>query len=475
MAVYRFCATIVGRTAGRSATAAAAYRAAERIEDERTGLAHDYRRRSGVLFREILTPDNAPAWMQDRAQLWNAVERIEKRKDAQLARELQLALPHELNDEQRTELVRSFVREQFVAKGMVADIAIHAPDRLGDNRNHHAHVMLTLRDLLGEGFGKKQRDWNAPDQLEEWRREWAEHQNRALERAGSKERVDHRSLEAQGLDREPEPKLGPHAHEMEQRGQPSERGDELRKVRERNQLRDELRKEAEVIDLAIERERRAEAERAVGKKWRREDDQPETARQQRAAEHEQAKEQRRFEAWANAKRAELQNRQLGDKGDLGRRHTTQRLLLEDRLAETYGAGIEMAERTLAEIRERQQASRFFRFVYRLSGQAGQDAYASILAGQTLNTIRQRMTEQRGKLEVAQAADRRELDHSHERQSRTLEHRIETVRERREREGWKPLPARGAANDEPKTETTWQRIQRRRAEQRSRDRDPDRER
>ena len=122
--------------------------------------------------------------MHDRSQLWNAVEAVERRKDAQLAREIQLSLPHELTAEQRKELVVGFVQEQFVDHGMIAGIALHAPSAKGDQRNHHAHVMLTMRELTGEGFGNKERDWNSPDLLEQWREQWALHQNRALERHG---------------------------------------------------------------------------------------------------------------------------------------------------------------------------------------------------------------------------------------------------------------------------------------------------
>jgi hypothetical protein len=132
MAIYRLSASVVKRSAGRSATASAAYRAAEQIADARTGLAFDYRRKRGVVHTEIVTPPGTPEWMGNRAQLWNAVEQAEKRKDAQLAREIILALPFELTHPQRVELVREFAGTEFVGQGMIADIAIHAPDRKGD-------------------------------------------------------------------------------------------------------------------------------------------------------------------------------------------------------------------------------------------------------------------------------------------------------------------------------------------------------
>lgn len=209
MAIYRFSAQVIGRSSGRSATAAAAYRAGVEILDERTGISHDYTRRSGVDETLILAPESAPSWAQDRAALWNAVESAEKRKDAQLCREVQLALPCELSADQRRALVVGFVRDQWVSRGMVADVALHAPDREGDTRNHHAHVMLTMRSVGPEGFGPKVREWNDKALLESWREAWQLHANRALELAGKSERIDHRTLQEQGIDRLPMIKLGP--------------------------------------------------------------------------------------------------------------------------------------------------------------------------------------------------------------------------------------------------------------------------
>ena len=246
MAIYHLRATMISRSAGRSATAAAAYRTAERIEDHRTGLTFDYRARGGVDHVETLAPANAPAWVQDRAALWNAVEAAETRKNSQVAREIRVALPAELDHGQRVELVREFCQREFVARGMVADIALHAPGREGDERNHHAHILLTTREIGPEGFTTKNRDWNAVEMLEGWREAWARDNNRALERCGHEERIDHRTLEAQRieaterataahdcgdeaealrqtvraveLDREPLPQLSAGAWQMKERG-----------------------------------------------------------------------------------------------------------------------------------------------------------------------------------------------------------------------------------------------------------------
>ena len=220
MAIYHLRATMISRSAGRSATAAAAYRSAELIVDQRTGLAFDYRARGGVDHVETLAPVDAPDWVQDRAALWNAVELAETRKNSQVAREVRVALPCELDATQRLQLVRDFCQREFVDRGMVADIALHAPGREGDERNHHAHILLTTREIGPEGFTTKNRDWNAKELLEGWREAWARDTNHALERCGAETRVDHRTLEAQRV-------------EAQERAQEArERGDEAEALRE---------------------------------------------------------------------------------------------------------------------------------------------------------------------------------------------------------------------------------------------------
>lgn len=214
MAIYHFAAQAISRSAGRSATAAAAYRAGEKIHDERTGQTFNYGKKSGVEHTEIMAPANAPEWAHDRAKLWNAVEQAEKRKDSQVCREVEVSLPVELSHEDQCELVRGFVQKHFVDSGMVADIAIHRPKR----ENPHAHILLTMRDISPEGFSQKNRNWNDKQLLEKWREQWAEHTNRALKRAGQSARVDHRTLEAQGIDRVPQIHIGAKTPEMEARG-----------------------------------------------------------------------------------------------------------------------------------------------------------------------------------------------------------------------------------------------------------------
>jgi hypothetical protein len=180
----------------RSAVASAAYRAGQRLYDERQGQTEDYTRKTTVLHAEIMTPQGAPEWTQDRGRLWNAVEHVENRRDSQLYREVQVSLPHELDRDQQRELLRDFVQERYTSKGMIADVSLHAKHRNGQHRNDHAHIMLTTRPLneQGTGFDYKGRSWNAKSRLEGDRKRWAEITNRHLARAGSRERIDHRSL-----------------------------------------------------------------------------------------------------------------------------------------------------------------------------------------------------------------------------------------------------------------------------------------
>ena len=186
MALYRFAAGVIARGRGHSSTAAAAYRAGERITDERTGQTFDYSRKAGVLWKGIYAPANAPDWMQDRAKLWNAVEQHETRANARTARDFIVCIPHELDVEQGRRLVGDFVREQFARKGFVADAAIHAPGRGGDERNIHAHFLVTTRQFeRGRFVEKKDRTQNEKATLLHWREAWAKLANRHWSGPGS--------------------------------------------------------------------------------------------------------------------------------------------------------------------------------------------------------------------------------------------------------------------------------------------------
>ncbi|WP_139562092.1 MobQ family relaxase, partial [Escherichia coli] len=226
---------------GYSAVASAAYRAGEKILDERTGVIHDYTRKNGVASAVILTPANAPAWCANRAELWNAVEKAERRKNSQLAREFELAIPRELAQDAARETVLNFVRENFVSRGMIADVAFH---NLGGS-NPHAHIMLSMRAITPDGFGEKVREWNDWTHAETWRGSWADHANRALANAGYQEEIDHRSYERQGVEKTPGIHLGKSACAMEKWGIETERGEQNRLINRLNLeiqvSRDELR------------------------------------------------------------------------------------------------------------------------------------------------------------------------------------------------------------------------------------------
>ena len=235
MASYHLSVKTIKRSAGRSATAAAAYRVGERIECQREGRVHDYTRKQGIEETFILTPKDAPDWATDRSRLWNEVEANETRRNSVTAREWELALPSEISAEDRSQITRDFAQELVSRYGVAVDVAIHAPHREGDQRNHHAHVLTSTRKLEAEGFTAKTRVLDSAKtggvEIEQMRGLWAELQNRALERVGEVERVDHRSLEkqretaldrgdklsAEELDRDPELKLGPAANSMERR------------------------------------------------------------------------------------------------------------------------------------------------------------------------------------------------------------------------------------------------------------------
>jgi len=206
MALYRFSVDIISRKHGRSAVAAAAYRAGEKLYSVRDGKTFSFSNPERVRHREILAPAGAAAWVFDREQLWNTVERSEKRRDSQLAREVQLALPIELDADAQLALVREFIQDEFVARGMVADFAIHRDK--DENPQPHVHVMLTTRNLGPHGFRNKNTNWNSPRLLKHWREAWEHYVNRALAKAGRPERVDHRSYADRGIDLIPQPKRG---------------------------------------------------------------------------------------------------------------------------------------------------------------------------------------------------------------------------------------------------------------------------
>ena len=264
MALYHFHVDQIKRSAGQSAIAAAAYRAGEKLYSEYYGETSDYSRKGGVLHTEILLPPNAPLEYKDRQTLWNAVEKVEKNKKAQLAYNFDIALQNELSLEENIALARRFAQEYFVSKGMIADFSVHEPDKENGISNPHFHVMTTMRPLNPDGsWGNKQRreyvldengerkkdekgnyiftavhttDWHEPETLEHWREAWCRMVNAEFERKGIAARIDHRSYEAQGIEQIPTVHEGPMVQKMEKRGIRTQKADLNRWIRTTNRL-----------------------------------------------------------------------------------------------------------------------------------------------------------------------------------------------------------------------------------------------
>ena len=264
MAIYHLCIKIISRGKGKSAVAASAYRSGEKIKNEYDGIVHDFTRKGGISHTEILLPQNAPQEFSDRGTLWNSVEKIEKSKNSQLAREIEIALPKELDREKQIELVREYVKENFVKVGMCADIALHDKN----DGNPHAHILLTMRPLnedktwgakskkeyildengekvkLKNGNYKTRKidtvDWNKQDKAEQWRKPWADITNKYLEENSIQEKVDHRSYERQSIEQIPTIHFGVSATQMEKKGISTDRGNINREIKHQNKILKEI-------------------------------------------------------------------------------------------------------------------------------------------------------------------------------------------------------------------------------------------
>lgn len=264
MAIYHCSVKIISRSKGRSSVAASAYRSGSKLHNEWDGMTHDYTNKQDILYSEIMLCENAPNNFSNREVLWNAVEKIEKSSKAQLAREYEIALPKELHQDEQINLVKNYVKDNFVDNGMCADIAIHSKEG-----NPHAHIMLTTRPFKENGEwggkskkeyildenGKKQYDkkkqtykcrtikstnWDNKEFLQSCRENWAVKINRELERKGLVERVDHRSYEEQGIEKIPMKKMGVAAHHMELRGIQTDRGNINREIQKDNTKIEEI-------------------------------------------------------------------------------------------------------------------------------------------------------------------------------------------------------------------------------------------
>ena len=251
MTNYHCSCKIISRGKGQSAIASAAYRSGEKLHDNRLERTFDYTRKEHVDYSHIYAPEGTPEQLLERNNLWNEVEKKETRKDSQLAREIEVSLPNEFTFEQQRSLIDDYVQQQFVDKGMIADVNIHN----SNSHNPHAHIMLTTRSVSNEGFGKKERDWNNKQQLERWRENWAKTQNRHLEQNRINERVDHRSYQRQNIDRTPQHHLGAHIAQIEREHERecAERGiahepltelaQENQQIRENNNLLERLKEQ----------------------------------------------------------------------------------------------------------------------------------------------------------------------------------------------------------------------------------------
>ena len=287
MAIYHLCIKIISRGKGKSAVAASAYRSGEKIKNEYDGIVHDFTRKGGIAHTEILLPQNAPQEFSDRGTLWNSVEKIEKSKNSQLAREIEIALPKELSREKQINLVREYVKENFVKVGMCADIALHDKN----DGNPHCHILLTMRPLnedttwgakskkeyildengekvkLKNGNYKTRKidtvDWNEQDKAEEWRKSWADITNKYLEENSIQEKVDHRSYERQGIEQIPTIHLGVSASQMEKKGIATDRGNINREIRHQNKILREIARRIKALMRwirGIGKEEKAEAQ-----------------------------------------------------------------------------------------------------------------------------------------------------------------------------------------------------------------------
>src|SRR4029079_14510709 len=208
MAIYHLHVKVIGRKSGSSAVASAAYRSGSRLRDERLDRSHDFSAKRGVVHSEVMLPENAPEARRDVMRLWKHVEAVEIRKAAQLAREVEFALPREMTQAQGIELARDFVQPEFVERGMIADLNVHWDMAEDGMPKPLAHVMLTMRAVDENGFGPKVRDWNTTKMAEGWRERWAELTNERLAELDIDARIDHRSLEAQGITLEPQSQIG---------------------------------------------------------------------------------------------------------------------------------------------------------------------------------------------------------------------------------------------------------------------------
>lgn len=411
MPSFHFGKKVMGRGAGatgaRNTVAAASYRSAEALYDEQHGRRWRYDKDADrVAHAEIMAPEHAPAWMQERERLWNAVEQKASRSTrpeaAQLAMEYELALPHELTDAQRLELVQTYCREKFVSKGRVVDFAIHkpTPEQGQDARQYHVHIMVGLREVTAEGFGKQHRmsreEWATKDKATyREREEWAEHENRALEAAGIEARVDPRSFEARGIDREPEQHAGPHASAMDREGKDTRIAEQNRQTREDN--RERVRRHMKALHELV----RIEEDRA------------------------------KFETWQAERRAQLAAAQSASRADLTTKQERDRAAFAAELNEAYGASLATVKAAAAAVEARLQTPGFRGLWRAVSGKnAAEREDLKALRAEILDTVTTIETAKRH-LAATQAQDMARLKALQEKRQQQQHEGFEQSRARKE--------------------------------------------
>jgi len=395
-------AKTIQRSKGRSSVAAAAYRAGERLYDERTGLTHDYRYKNDVEFTRIYLPENAPDHYRDRATLWNAVEKKENRSNSCTARELEVAFPYEFNAMQRREAGDATARELMKRYGCAVDIAYHNPSRDGDQRNHHAHILFTDRGFdqsTKDGWAKNKYRDLSNDKIEidgiktsrgqqevlSLREFTAGVMNHIAMRDELSVKVEHLSFEARGIDREPQVHLGAVANDMKRKGQPSERDDQNKSIIDMN---------SKVSD-----QKEGVSEKSYEK----------------------------FDQFAGAKRADFQSWSLDEKIQEDRRREAENRSLELSLDKHYGKDARVFEKAAKDIKAKMKQGGVKGFAQNIGG--SYKKYKQQLEGveKSLANIEMRKDEQRLTLATSQKARLLKMETWHDRAEKNLEEEIKRSR------------------------------------------------
>ena len=403
----------VQRSKGRSSVAAAAYRSAQRLVDERTGEIHDYTKKQGVEHSRVYVPDHAPEWAQDRATLWNACEAKENRSNSCTARELEIGFPSEFNAMQRREAGDKICQQLMERYGCAVDICYHAPNRDGDERNHHAHIMFTTRGFdenSKDGWQRtKYRDLNndkleidgrkttrGKEEIRSLREFTAEQMNLIAERDRLNVRTEYLSFEERGIDREPTQHLGAVANGMERSGKTSRIGDKNRQIANDNERRADLHIEAAKLTLEIDNTKS------------------------------------KFDQWKERKAEEIAHAQELNNLDLSQAHDRQKSRLDAHLEKTYGTAKATAKAQLDAVERRLEAKGVRKVLRAVFGQSKTDQKTREDLKATLKDIEKREAEQRGRLARQQALELKKVAERQERRREGFVRSADRAKARREK-------------------------------------------